>query len=406
MRLLYLAGPGDAPAVLRKLAEDKPYEEIAHVAYSGQLFEVCRELGVEVLSISTNDRTDDFTHGSLRAVNRPNPLAGVGGIRYHLANVSFARDVMREARTFGADVIITGTEPYPFLLEPLAWRGVRIVPALHASLLPEFKPSTAARRLMTRLSRHFFAKTCPAILTHPGVAARQATELTGGKPRPLVEFIPLFRSDLFEGMPPPDRTADTFRVVTVGRLEPDKGVFDLIEVARKLRDAGRNDIRFDVCGAGSALEDARRRVTELSLNDTFALHGWVSMDDLLQLWGQSHAAVVPTTRDFVEGFNQVVIESILSGRPVVTSEVCPALDYARPCAIEVPPEDVDAYLRAVLTLADDAATYERLQGHCHEVGMQFLDQSKSFGAAVKRVLLALQEGTEVAPIAHPPAVIA
>jgi glycosyltransferase involved in cell wall biosynthesis len=130
------------------------------------------------------------------------------------------------------------------------------------------------------------------------------------------------------------------------------------------------------------------------------------MSDLLGLWSRSHAAVVPTTRDFVEGFNQVVIEAILSGRPVVTSEVCPALDYARPCAIEVPPEDVDAYAQAILTLVDDTATYERLRGNCRNVGMQFLDESKSFGAAVRRVLTALQQGREVVPIAHPPVVTA
>jgi glycogen synthase len=402
LRVLYVSGPGDAPAVLRAMAEGKAYEGVAHVPYSGQLFEVCRELGASMLSVSTFRRPDDFSYGTLRAVNRPSHLEGRGGLKYHAANIPFAREIMKDVREFRANVVVTATEPYPFLLEPLTWQGVKVIPALHAALLPAFRSVSLARRLAVRQCRRFYEKTSYAILSHPGVAVDQVQELTSGRPRPIVEFLPLFRRDVFADVRPPVRREDEFRVITVGRVEPEKGIFSLSEVARRVREAGAKHVRFDVCGAGSALEDARRRVAEQGLGETVRLHGWTSMEDLHRLWGESHVALVPTTSDFVEGFNQVVIEALIVGRPVITSRVCPALDFVRPSAIEVEVDDVSGYTRAVLELARDSAKYDRLQGRCAELMRPFLDESQSFGAAVRYVFECALQGRDVVSVAHPP----
>jgi glycogen(starch) synthase len=402
LRLLYLSGPGDAPSVVRAMAEGHSYEGVAHVAYSGQVFNVCRELGAHVLSVSSHPRTDDFSFGSIRAINRPTHLENRGGLGYHAANIPFAFDVMKDVREFRANVVLTATEPYPFLLEPLAWLGVKLIPALHAALLPAFRKSPPARRLAVRQSRRFYAKSCYAILSHPGVAVDQVNTLTDGQHRPIVEFLPLFRRETFADVPGPARQRDVFKVMTVGRVEPEKGIFSLIEIARRVREAGGNNVRFDVCGEGSALAEARRRVTAQGLDDVVRLHGWTSMEDLHRLWGESHVALVPTTSDFVEGFNQVVIEALLVGRPVITSRVCPALDFVRPSAIEVEVDDVSGYAHAILELAQKPESYDRLQSRCAELMRPFLDQSKSFGAAVHHVLKSALEGREVSPVAHPP----
>jgi glycogen(starch) synthase len=402
LRVLYLGGPGDAPAALRRKAAGDSFDDVAHVPYSLQFFDVCEELDAQVLSVSTHPRTDEFTFGKARAVNRTSHLAGKHGARYHLGHLSFAWEVARDTWNEKADVVVTATEPYPFLLEPLALRGVKVVPALHATLLPEFKEPSRGAKVLTRASRHLFERSCAAILSHPGPCAKQAYELTRGQPQPIVEFLPLFRRERFAQVRPPKRNDGPFRVITVGRLEPEKGIYDLIAVAKQLKANGRADIFFDVCGAGSALDDARNKVRELGLGHVMELHGWTKMDQLLELWNQSHAAVVPTTTDFVEGFNQVVIEALLAGRPVITSRVCPALDYARPSAIEVPENNVAAYCEAIVRLVDDHALYDRLQGNCARLASLFLEEDRSFAAAVRHVLVALKDGREVTPVSHPP----
>jgi glycosyltransferase involved in cell wall biosynthesis len=404
LNVVYLGGPGDAPDVLRRRAAGERFDAVAHDTYSGQVFDVCRELDANLLSLSYHKRTDDFTHGKARAINRPNRLTG-GGLEYHFGNVAYAWEITRDALRFRADVVITATEPHPFLLEPLIQMGVKVVPALHATILPEFRPSSRAARMAMQLSRHFYGSACTAILSHPGACVRQVVELTNGRPRPIVEFLPLYRPDYATGIAPPRRDGGPFRVITVGRLEASKGVFDLIAAAKKIRAAGRNDVHFDVCGNGSALEDARRTVREAGLEDRFVLHGWTEIGLLRELWGKSHVAVVPTTTDFTEGFNQVVIEALLAGRPVITSRVCPALDYARPSSIEVRENDAGAYADAILKLADDRVLYDRLQGNCATLVSVFLDPTKSFGAGVRRVLQAIESGREVEPVTCPPATV-
>lgn len=402
LRIVYLAGPGDAPSVLRSIAAGMPYTDVPHVAYSGQLFDVCRDLGAHVLSVSTHSRLDDFSFGNARAVNRADPLKKKSGIGFHLANVSLARELERDVADFEANVVITSPSPYPFLLKRLAARGVKLVPALHAILWPEFTRPSVARRLAVQLSRRFYADTCPAILSHPGSTVRQVRELTGGQSRPVVEFLPLFRSDVFAGVAPPKLEAPVFRVMTVGRVEANKGIFALIEIARRVREAVGGAVHFDVCGTGSAIEEARRRVDELGLGGTMKLHGWTEMDLMRRLWGESHVALVPTTSDFVEGFNQVVIEAMLAGRPVITSRVCPALDYVKPSAIEVDVDDLDGYVRSVLDLANNRERYRRLQSGTGDVARPFLDPDKSFGTALRHVLLGIKNDRPIEPVEHPP----
>ena len=44
----------------------------------------------------------------------------------------------------------------------------------------------------------------------------------------------------------------------------------------------------------------------------------------------------------------VCAEAILAGRPVITSPVCPALDYVRDAAVEVSPDNIEQYCEAIL----------------------------------------------------------
>jgi hypothetical protein len=182
LRIIHLSGPGDATSVLQNMAQGEAADGIAHVAYSRQMFEVCRQLGAHLISWSTHRRSDDFSFGRLRAINRPDPLAGRSGLGFHWANVEFARQVRVMAAEFGANMVIAAPTPYPFLLTPLAASGVRRVPALHAILWPEFTRASLARRVAARLSGGFFTRTCQAILSHPGGAVRRVHQLTHGMP--------------------------------------------------------------------------------------------------------------------------------------------------------------------------------------------------------------------------------
>ena len=180
----------------------------------------------------------------------------------------------------------------------------------------------------------------------------------------------------FEGIacpcPPP------FRVFYAGRIEANKGVFHLLEIAKRFDKEGRQDIEFDLCGEGSALQNLRQQAKDANVSTRFRCHGHVEKAAMRQMYAAAHVVIAPTTTEFVEGFNKTVAEGVLAGRPVITSSVCPALEYVREAVLEVPPDDVKAYADAILRLCDDAALYESKRRGCVTSQPQFYDLGRGW----------------------------
>ena len=96
--------------------------------------------------------------------------------------------------------------------------------------------------------------------------------------------------------------------------------------------------------------------------------------------------IVPTTTDFVEGLNKVILEGVLAGRPVIASAVCPALDVVRDAVVEVAPDDAAGYRDAILQLRGDPELYARKRRACVDYKEQFYDPANSWAAALRSAL--------------------
>jgi glycosyltransferase involved in cell wall biosynthesis len=175
-------------------------------------------------------------------------------------------------------------------------------------------------------------------------------------------------------------------VLFAGRIEVDKGVFDLLEIAKQFKREGRDNIKFNICGTGSAFKLLCEQAEEFELQSSFILRGYCNKPEMQKMFSLSHVVIVPTKSDFVEGLNQVVIEGILASRPVITSSVCPALTYVKEAVLEVPPDDVAAYANAILKLCDDYDFYEMKQQSCSKLQEKFYDASQCWGGVLESIL--------------------
>src|SRR5690606_15597297 len=63
-------------------------------------------------------------------------------------------------------------------------------------------------------------------------------------------------------------------VGTIATLIPQKGLHDLLEVARRVRDV-RDDVRFVVVGEGALRVELEQKRRELGLEETVVFAGWV-----------------------------------------------------------------------------------------------------------------------------------
>ena len=116
------------------------------------------------------------------------------------------------------------------------------------------------------------------------------------------------------------------------------------------------------------------------------VRGWTSPAQLQQIYGVSHASIVPTRSTFAEGLAMTAVEATLSGRPLVTNEVVPALELLAPAALEATPDDPVSHADQVLRLARDPALYDALRAACSALGGQFYDRSLGLAAVLARAL--------------------
>ncbi len=391
LRVLYAAGPGDVAGTLRHWGEgrDDPHE-IA-MTYSGQFFDVCREMGVDALVVATNPRPADETHGRVRVIHRTPPFRTRGGLLWHAGQVMHVLRLCGLAMRHRADAVVAADLTHWFALLPLRLTGVALVPSLHCVLWPVSGPRGRVQRAVNRLNRACFRRWSRAILSISEDVSGQVRQIAGGDPRPIVPFIPTYRGEDVPVAPRMDPRERPFRVLYAGRIERNKGVFDLLEAAAICRERLGEGVVFDLCGEGSAMAELRAAAEARGLAATFRLHGHQQRDAMRRMFAGSHAVVVPTTTDFIEGFNKVVSESVLMGRPCVTSRVCPAMGYVRDAVVEAEPDDAGSYAAAIVRLAEDAELYEAKRRACVALREPFLDASRGWGAAVRGVLRGLVE---------------
>jgi glycosyltransferase involved in cell wall biosynthesis len=250
---------------------------------------------------------------------------------------------------------------------------------------------TIFQRMVQRLNGWFFAGGCARIISVSDEITQQVRELTQHPERQVAPFVPQYRRSSFARVRAPAEPRSPFRVLYVGRIERNKGVFDLVAIARQFALEGRTEIEFDLCGAGTALTELRKEIETRGLSGMVRCHGHCGQETMTEMYSRSHVVIVPTTTEFIEGFNKVVAEGVLAGRPVITSSVCPALALVRDCVEEVTADDVNAYARAILRLRDDAALYEQKRRACANAQEQFYAPEKGWAAALKNVLASLRE---------------
>jgi len=383
IRFAYLSGPVDGVEVYTAWAKESTLEYFG-TSYLRQFYQACADYGAEGYVVTTLH--GDYNRqciGRFIIENRPTP-SGLSGLRYHIAYSIWTIKILPSMVRFRPDVlIVTVGHNYWFFLAILKLFGVAIIPAQHDSLWKRFLPLKAAGRILRRLEALFLTACVNEVMVAAESTAEQVRTLAPRKKIQIGVFLPTHQRTQFASIRAVDFAARPFKVLFMGRIVRNKGIYDLVEIASTLNP---QEFHFDICGEGPELPALRRRIEELGLQATLSCHGFLDRRELYALLDEVHAVIVPTTTDFEEGFNMVCAEAILSGRPVITSAVCPALAYIKDAAIEVRPNDVDGYRDALIQLATDRNLYEQKRGACQALQEQFYDESNSWGAKL-RVLL-------------------
>ncbi len=145
-------------------------------------------------------------------------------------------------------------------------------------------------------------------------------------------------------------------VVSTRRLEPSKGIADLIVAMAAVRLVQR-DAMCVITGTGSLQPMLERQVDEAGLRDHVRFLGHVADDVLGLVYRAATLSIVPSVA--LEGFGLSVIESLASGTPAIVTNVGGLPEVVReldPSAI-VSPNDAPGLARRILDgLAGEIST--------------------------------------------------
>lgn len=126
----------------------------------------------------------------------------------------------------------------------------------------------------------------------------------------------------------------------------------------------------------------RTLVTELGLESSVRLLGWVPAGDLPVLYQGALAFIYPSR---YEGFGLPVLEAFASGTPVISTTAGSLAELVNNAALVVSPDDCDGLAKALISIATDANLRERLREQ-GKVRAASYDWSRFTTSVVSRLL--------------------
>ncbi len=146
------------------------------------------------------------------------------------------------------------------------------------------------------------------------------------------------------------------RVLFLGWITRNKGVFDLVELAAKL---GEDAPDFFLAGDGQDLPALRANIAERGLENRIHLLGWIGPEEKIFHLKKADVFILPTYRD---GYPNALLEAMASGLACLASETGGIRDMIRhgETGLLVKPGAVEQMAEALRLLMRDAALRKRL----------------------------------------------
>lgn len=389
LKIFHAEGPGDVIQAHRHWMKGEQDPSIMSLTFSGQFADYCRDCEADAYIVSSFGKRQVFRDSEFVIESRPKPQRR-GGIWYHLSEIRYGIGLFITALRYRAQVaVLNSPSTYYFVMSLFRLAGMQVIPVMHNTLWPcGSPPSGAVKRILGLLDRSFFRFAATSVIAVSPECLRQVDQITGGKHCPLYEMKIQFRREYFETIPPaPPHDQRPFRIMFAGRINENKGVFDLLHIAKAVQDHAPGRVAWEICGVGADLDELRKRQCAMNLETIVTIHGWTAPTEMRQVITRSHLSIVPTRSDFAEGMAMSAIEPILAGRPVITNPVVPALEVLKPACIEAKTNDVESYVLAVLNVLRDANHYRELCNSCPSLAEQFYDRHLGFRAALHRAIV-------------------
>lgn len=381
LRFAYVAGPGDVAGTFEYWRAGQFDPRVPVIAYSTQFYTLVDKIDAEALILCESEELPSDPHPRFRFVRTPRRRDSLGRIAYRLEMARYARAVLREIRAFDPDVVLVGTDSPVAVFRGLPAR-TRAVMTLHNTFWPMGRrPTSLKARLKLAWTARALRRVGAAVCTSPECRT-QFIALTSQAEGVFVQTPQVLAQHAGDG-----RERDALRrILFLGRIESDKGIFDLLEVFDGVADT-HPELSLVFAGTGSAEDALREAISQARNRDRIAFPGKLTADEVHASLEEADLLVCPTRSAFPEGLAMVVIEATIHGVPTLLSSVVPAKELFQEAVVEFPADDVEALRSALQHLVSSPEDYRSLSRSAQEGSDAFFDRSRSWGSQLYRALL-------------------
>jgi glycosyltransferase involved in cell wall biosynthesis len=181
------------------------------------------------------------------------------------------------------------------------------------------------------------------------------------------------------------------RLLFLGWLDREKGVFELIEACRRL--ANSRQFALEIAGEGNASAEARALVARYDLSEIVHFRGWLRGEDLRQALSAADVLVLPS---WAEGLPNAMIEAMSARLALVVTAVgaIPELIIDRRSGMLVEPRSADSLSRALEEVIIDRELRENLAREAYKIALRDFEVEAAVNGLVKEIEDAIAAGRE------------
>ena len=119
-------------------------------------------------------------------------------------------------------------------------------------------------------------------------------------------------------------TSGTTVLLFVGRFMAEKGILDLVEACKLLKEKQQN-FKLYCLGNGPLFSEVVQKVVSYGLNENVELKGHITEAEAAYYYSNCDVLILPTYHE--EGFPMAVFQAVGAGKPVITAKIRGAADY-------------------------------------------------------------------------------
>ncbi|PLL12306.1 hypothetical protein C0V75_10085 [Tabrizicola sp. TH137] len=383
LRISYIPGPGDVVGTFDQWREGRHETRVPIIAYSLMFYELMHRLEADcqIISLAPPPAPRSPRQDGRFRFDQVQERAATNRWQWIWSQHRFARDVTAQVARFRPHIVLNSTHTPAAAWKGMA-RGRKLILSAHNSFWPMGRPPADPKNRLRRALLAGQAAALDGAVCTSHECMRQIAALTGGRVKGEVEHPQIV--DRY----PLQRRDRPSNLLFLGRTEPSKGVFLLLDAFERL--AGKHpDLTLTFAGSGSSEAALRARcaasphagrITFLGRIGSARVHAAIAASDLV---------ICPTMTSFNEGLAVVGFEAAAHGIPSVLSSVVPAAELLGDAASVFTADDGQALEGLLLHLLNDPDTYRRKCAATALVRERLYDRSLSWGSALFRSLMSL-----------------